>query len=98
MNVINLIRQHPMLSADLQSLGLPHTRLVALADNISAQLGGGYQQNLYQVLSALTSTDFVRRVNVSTLASDSDISPVLAQSAILMIAPWVGQFHSATTH
>ncbi|MEM7080369.1 MAG: hypothetical protein AAF513_17260 [Pseudomonadota bacterium] len=98
MNVVHLISQHPMLNADLQRLGLPNTRLRALAENITAQLGGDQDQNLYDVLAQLSSREFVLQVDTRNLAKAVDVSPVLAQSAIYMIAPWVGQFRGTSVH
>jgi len=92
MNVMTLIRQHPLLYADLKNLGLNSEALNAAARQISAQLGGAPGSNLCYVLSALSSHEFVQLINAAEVATESDTTPAVAQSMVFMLAPWVGQF------
>ncbi len=92
MNFVTLLQQHPLLRADLESLGLSHNRMQDAAVEISGQLGGEAQYNLCYVISALFSKEFVRMIDAASLAKRVNITPSLAQSVILVIAPWVDRF------
>ena len=92
MNFVTLLQQHPLLRADLKSLGLSHNHMQDAAAEISGQLGGNAQYNLCYVISALNSKEFVRVIDTALLAERINVSPSLAQSAIMLFAPWVDQF------
>ncbi len=91
MNVMTLIEQHPLLRADLYAYGLPNSTVTDVAHAISEQLGGAHN-NLCHVLAQLSTREFVRRVDTRQLAEGTDLHPPLAQSIVLTLAPWVGQF------
>ena len=92
MNIMTLIQRHPLLMADLRNLGLSHSHLDDMADNISTQLGGAKDFNLCYVLTALDCKEFVRSIDIHAVANFMNIAPSLAQSAVLTLAPWVGRF------
>ena len=92
MNVMTLIRKHPLLGADLHNLGVANTTLNEVADTVTEQLGGSRDYNLCYVLSTLNSREFVRCIDVHALAKRARIPESLAQSIVLTIAPWVNQF------
>lgn len=92
MNVMTLIKQHPLLYADLKNLGFSGKTLDAAAEQISAQLGGAPGSNLCYVLSALSSEEFVQLINPAEVATESATTPAVAQSMVFMLAPWIGQF------
>ena len=91
MNVMTLIEQHPLLRADLYAHGLPNSKIDAVADAISEQLGGAHN-NLCHVFAQLSTREFVRRVDTRQLAEGTQLHPPLAQSIVFTLAPWVGQF------
>ncbi len=93
MNFVTLLQQHPLLRADLKSLGLSHNHMHNAAVEISSQLGGSEQFNLCYVMSALNRKEFVRVIDASLLARQLGITPSLAQAAVMMFAPWVDEFH-----
>lgn len=92
MNVSSLIKQHPLLTADLQNLGLNNRTLNVVADDISAQLGGNRSPNLCYVLSTLSCGEFVQAVDTTKIADEANISPAIAQAIVQTIAPWVDNF------
>ncbi len=92
MNVMTLIRQHPLLHADLANLGLNSHALNTAAARITEQLGGDSDHNLCFVLSALDCQDFVSLVDVADVAGHAGLSNPLAQSLVFILAPWVGKF------
>ena len=92
MNITTLIRQHPLLLADLKNLGLTHRQLNTLALIVGEQLGGNANYNLCYIFAALTTREFVAAVDVQALATHLNTSPALAESAVLMLAPWIGRF------
>ncbi|MCR9261442.1 MAG: hypothetical protein NXH95_17110 [Pseudomonadaceae bacterium] len=91
MNVVNLIEQHPLLHADIRAYGLPPAKITGIARDISAQLGSA-DGNLCHVLNGLSTRDFVKRINAGVVATENGISAPLAQSIVLTLAPWIGQF------
>ncbi len=91
MNLAQLIRHHPLLHADLCSLGLSSGNILTVADQISAQLGT-VNGNLSQVLEQLDRRSFVHAVDAKRVALDAGISPALAQASVFTIAPWVERF------
>lgn len=92
MNIVTLLQQHPLLCADLKNLGLSRRHMHNAAIEISQQLGGNQEFNLCYVLAALNSREFVRTIDAAPIATSLDISAALAQSIVLMIAPWVERF------
>ena len=95
MNIMNLIQQHPLLFADLKSLGLPTITIQRVADEISVQLGGSKDFNLCFVLSALDRRGFMEATNVAEIAKVTSLPPSLVQSMVLTVAPWVDRFRTA---
>ncbi len=91
MNVLSLIKQHPLLYADLVNLGICGAALSRAARQISAQLGGD-DDNLCFIFSALSAREFVSLVDTGDLARHSNLPPPLAASMVMTMAPWVGQF------
>ena len=92
MNMFALIRQHPLLFADLKHLGIPTIKIRSLADEVSQQLGGDQAPNLSLVLNSLNSEQFVAATDVSLLADRTGLAPSTVQSCVLLMAPWVGRF------
>lgn len=92
MNILTLIHQHPLLAADLKNLGISHAELQAIANAITIQIGGQGSQNLCRILAGMGSREFVHLTNASDVAQTAAIEPALAQSAILLIAPWINRF------
>jgi hypothetical protein len=96
MNVATLIKQHPLLTADLRNLGLTNRTLHAVADDISTQLSGDKQGhksfNLCYIFNGLSSGEFVKAVDAKKVAEEANLSPALAQTIVLTIAPWVDKF------
>ena len=92
MNIMNLIQQHPLLYADLKSLGLATTTIRELADTLSVQLGGRPDFNLCFVLTALDSRDFVHSIDIAEVSKKMGLAPSIVQSAVLTMAPWVDRF------
>ena len=91
MNVVNLIEQHPLLHADIRAYGLPPAKITGIARDISAQLGSA-DGNLCHVLNSLSTREFVKQINAGSVATENGISAPLAQSIVLTLAPWIGQF------
>lgn len=96
MNVLTLIQRHPLLHADLRSLGLTHKSVAGVAQNLSAQLGGDPAENLCFVLSGLNCREFLDVVSAGAVAEEAGISETLAQSAVNTIAPWIDRFEMQT--
>lgn len=94
MNVVTLIEQHPLLKADIRAYGLPPAKIKTLALGISAQLGSA-EGNLCNVLNGLSTREFIQQINAGEIAAQSGISPPVAQSIVLTLAPWIGQFQVA---
>ena len=63
MNVMTLIRQHPLLFADLKNLGLSHNTLHHAATILSVQLGGSAEYNLCNVFASMNAREFIRLVD-----------------------------------
>ena len=95
MNLAQLIRHHPLLHADLRSLGLSYGNILSVADQISAQLGT-VNGNLSQILERLDRRSFVHAVDAQSVAQHAGISTALAQASVFTIAPWVERFRLAT--
>ena len=95
MNIITLLQQHPLLCADLENLGISRQHMYDAAEEITRQLGGNGSFNLCYVLAALNGKEFVRSVDSRSIAEQLDLSPSLAQSMVLLIAPWVERFELA---
>ena len=90
MNIMHLIKRHPLLYADLRHLGLPTTSIRQVADLISAQLGG--QANLCMLLASLDRQRFINHTDVADIAQQTGLTPSTVQSVIFTIAPWVERF------
>ena len=92
MNINTLLQQHPLLCADLENIGISRQHMYDAATEITRQLGGNSNFNLCYVLAALNSEEFIRSVDSRTIAEQLNLSPSLAQSMVLLIAPWVERF------
>ncbi len=101
---MRLIRQHPLLIADLRDLGLADAQVDCVARYLSLQLGPvkhmhtseqlseRAEYNLCYVLEALDTRTFTKAIDTKLLAEHASLTPAFAQSIILMIAPWVDRF------
>ncbi|MEQ8692278.1 MAG: hypothetical protein RIC89_15765 [Pseudomonadales bacterium] len=92
MNLVSLLDRHPLLRADLTQLGLSIPDIQDVARLITLQLGGSTELNLCYIMADLDREAFVRSVDVTPIATQLEISPSLAQSAVLLFAPWIEQF------
>ena len=87
-----LIRQHPLLFADLKNLGVSHNTVHKVATALSTQLNDAPPRAEAGLIAALDADEFVRRTSAAPIAAELDIAPALVQSMILMIAPWIDRF------
>ncbi len=88
-----LIRQHPLLFADLKNLGVSHNTVHKVASALSRQLSERPPRAVERLrITALDTNEFVRRTSAAPIADELGIAPALVQSMILMIAPWIDRF------
>ena len=94
MNVMLLIRQHPLLFADLKNLGVSHNTVHRVASALSTQLTDTppREEGRGPAFAVIDADEFVRRTSAAPIATELDIAPALVQSMILMIAPWIDRF------
>ena len=95
MDIASMIKNAPGLLDGLQSLGLSDDNIASLTGAVTQQLDGGDGFDLTDVLKMLGTDDFMSKMDVGAIASNSGIDSGLVEKALGLIAPVVSEFDGA---